>query len=121
MEDVGLMEERVIEMGKELSDLRLRESTMKEKLHAKNIRLRKRLQKKETQLATMESLFMEALKCRKPSKSYALFLKEQLFQFQIKALAKYGSLPFFSFSQNMEPLQHTKMNIFGTSNVNHEK
>lgn len=32
VEDVGLMEEKVIEMGKELSDLRLRESIMMEKL-----------------------------------------------------------------------------------------
>jgi len=32
VEDVGPMEEKVIEMGKELSDLRLRKSIMKEKL-----------------------------------------------------------------------------------------
>lgn len=34
VENVGLMEEKVIEMGKELSDLRVRESIMKEKLQA---------------------------------------------------------------------------------------
>lgn len=32
VEDVGLMEEKVTEMGKELSDLRLRESIMRKQL-----------------------------------------------------------------------------------------
>lgn len=32
VEDLGLMEEKVIEMGKYLSDLRMREFMMKEKL-----------------------------------------------------------------------------------------
>jgi len=50
---------------------------MKENLQAENMWLREKLQYKETQHATMESLSMEALQCRQPSKSYALFLKEQ--------------------------------------------
>lgn len=48
VEDVGLMEEKFVEMGKELSDLRMRESMMKEKLQAQNTRLREKLQEKET-------------------------------------------------------------------------
>jgi len=43
VEDVGLMEEKVTKTGKELSDFRMRESIMKEKLQAKNTRLRERL------------------------------------------------------------------------------
>jgi len=35
VKDVGFMEEKFIEMGKDLSDLRLRESTMMEKLETK--------------------------------------------------------------------------------------
>jgi len=54
----------------------MRDSTMKEQLQAKNMCLREKLQEKETQLVTMESLSMEALQCRHTSKSYALFLKE---------------------------------------------
>lgn len=46
MEYVGLMEEKFIEMRKELSDLRQRESIMKEKLHALKTRLRERLHEK---------------------------------------------------------------------------
>lgn len=55
------MEERVIEMGKELSDFRVRESIMKEQLHTENIRLRERLHERQTQLPTMESFCMDAL------------------------------------------------------------
>jgi len=42
----------------------------------------------------MESLSMEEFQCKQPSKSYALFLKEQWLQFQIKTLAQHGSMPF---------------------------
>jgi len=63
-------------MRKELSELRKRESTMKEKIQVENMWLREKLQEKETQLSTMASLSMEALQCRQPSKSYAIFLKE---------------------------------------------
>lgn len=76
VEYVGLMEEKVLEMGKELSELS-EESTMREQLHAESRWLRKKLQEKETHLATMESLSMEARQCRLLSNSYTLFLKEQ--------------------------------------------
>lgn len=81
VEDVGLMEEKINEMGKELSDLKLRESTMREKLQAENTRLKEQLQEKETKLATMESLSMEVVQCKQPSKSYAILLKEKWLQF----------------------------------------
>lgn len=50
----------------------------------------------------MASLPMEAIKFRQPSKYYALLLKEQWLQFQIKALAYYGSLPFQDYKQFIE-------------------
>lgn len=40
VEDVGLMEEKFIEMRKDLSELRMRESIMKEHLQVENMRLR---------------------------------------------------------------------------------
>jgi len=49
--------------------------------------LKKQLQGKEAQLACMDSWAMEALQCRQPAKSYALYLKDQWLQFQIKTLA----------------------------------
>jgi len=42
----------------------------------------------------MESLFMEALQFRQPSKYYDIFLKEYWVQFQIKTLAQHRSLNF---------------------------
>jgi len=48
VEDVGLMEEKLLEMGKELSELRDREYTMKIQLQAENTWLRRKLQEKET-------------------------------------------------------------------------
>lgn len=77
VEYVGLMEEKVLKMGNELSELREKESTMREQFHEENRWLRKKLQEKETQLSIMSRLSMEALQCRMPSNSYALFLKEQ--------------------------------------------
>jgi len=102
MEDVGLMEEKLLEMGKELSELRDREYTMRTRLQAENTWLRKKLQEKETQLATMASLSMEALQWRLPPKSYALFLKNQWLQFQIKTLAQHGTMPFQDYKQFIE-------------------
>lgn len=67
---------------------------MREQLQGENTILKEKLQDKETQLATMESLSMEVIQCRHPSKSYALSLKEQWLQFQIKKLVQYGPLPF---------------------------
>ena len=37
---------------------------------------------------------MEALQCRQPTKSYALYLKDQWLQFQINILAQKGITPF---------------------------
>ncbi len=71
VEDVGVMEEKINKMGKELSDLKMREQ-----LQVENTRPKEQLQEKKTQLATMESLSMKAIQCKKPSKSYALLLKE---------------------------------------------
>ena len=59
---------------------------MREHLQAENLSLREEIQEKETQLSTMKSLSMEAIQCRKPSKSYAIFLKEKWLEFQIKTL-----------------------------------
>jgi len=39
----------------------------------------------------MASWAMEALQCRKPAKSYALYLKDQWLQFQINTLPKGAS------------------------------
>ena len=58
---MGLMEEKVLEMGKELSELRERETIMKENIQVENRWLREKVQEKGTQLATMASLSMEAL------------------------------------------------------------
>lgn len=76
LEDMGLMEEKEKQMGKELDDLRLKESIMKEKLQLENKKF-KEPKEKEAQLAIMVSLSPEAIHCRQPSKSYAIFLKEQ--------------------------------------------
>lgn len=58
------MEEKIIEMGKNLADVRLRESLLKGKLQveqAKNMRLKGKLQQKDTQLATIENICMDAM------------------------------------------------------------
>jgi len=39
--------------------------------------LKQQLQEKESQMACMVSWEIEALQCRKPAKSYALYLKDQ--------------------------------------------
>ena len=39
--------------------------------------LKQQVQEKEAQLACMANWAMEALQCRKPAKSYALYLKDQ--------------------------------------------
>ena len=51
-------------MGEEMVDFRLRESTMREQLQMENDRLKEQLQEKERQLATMEGLVMEVTKSR---------------------------------------------------------
>lgn len=61
VEDVGYMEEKLLEMGKVLSRIRDRERVMKSQLEVENTWLRRRVHEKESQLATMASLFMEVL------------------------------------------------------------
>lgn len=87
------MEEKILEMGEELSELRDTEYTMRTQLQVENTWLRRKLQEKENQLATMESLSMEALQYGLPSKSYALYLKDQWMQLQINTLAQHGTMP----------------------------
>ena len=59
--DIGLMEERLFEMGKELVDVKLREFFMKEQLQSENMGLKEKIQETDTQLATMATLCMEAM------------------------------------------------------------
>ena len=60
-EDVGHMENKLREMSKELSTLRDWEAITRSHLENENEILRRQLQEKETQLAYMASLSMEAL------------------------------------------------------------
>ena len=50
---------------------------------------------------------MEALQCRQPAKSYALYLKDQWLQFQIKTLAQRGTIPFQDCGQFMHLCNHS--------------
>ena len=94
VEDVGHMEDKLKEMGRELSSIRDKDAMMKSQLQAKNAWLRGQLQERESLLETMASLSLEAIQCRMPIKSYALYLKEQWLKFQIKTLAQRGTMPF---------------------------
>jgi len=62
----------------------------------------------------MEILSMEALQCRKLSKSYAIFPKEKWLKFHIKTLAQHGFMPFritnSSFNFATKPAWRTKKN-----------
>jgi len=88
------MEEKLKEMGKELSGLRDREAIMRDQLEKKNAWLRGKLQERENQLACMANLSLESIQCRMPTKSYALYLIEKWLQFHIKTLAHRGTMPF---------------------------
>ena len=57
------------------------------------------MQDKEAQLACMANWAMEALQCRNPAKSYALYLKDQWLHLQINTLAQRGIIPFQNFHQ----------------------
>ena len=94
VEYVGHMEEKLQEMGRELNSIRDREKMVKSQLEVENTWLRKKLQEKEEKLANMASLSMEAIQLRMSAKSYALYLKEQWLQFQIKTLAQSRTMPF---------------------------
>jgi len=60
--------------------------------------LKQQFQEKEAQLSCMASWPIEALQCRKPTKSYALYLKYQWLQFQINTLAQMGTTPFHNYN-----------------------
>ena len=76
MEDIGHMEEKLKEMGKELSGLRDKEAIMRDQLERENAWLRGQLQERENQLACMDNLSLEVIQCSMPAKSYAIYLKE---------------------------------------------
>ena len=76
VEDIGHMENKIREMGGELSAVRHRESITRTHLEIENALLRRQLQERETQLACMASWSMEALQCKTPEKSYGLYLKD---------------------------------------------
>ena len=65
--------------------------------------LKQQLQQKDAQLAFMASWAMDALQCRKPAKSYGLYLRDKWLQFQINALAQRG------ISQVQDPQQFTEL------------
>ena len=68
---------------------------------AEILMLKQQLQEKEAEMACMASWAMEALQCRQPARSYALYLKDQWLQFQIKTLAQRGIIPFQNYGQFM--------------------
>jgi len=68
VEDLGHMEEKLLEMAIELSRIRDKERVMKSQLEVENAWLRRQVQEKYSQLATMESLSSEALQCNMPTK-----------------------------------------------------
>ena len=61
MEDIGHMEEKLKEMGRELTGLRDREAIMRNQPKTENAWLRGQLQERENQLACMASLSLEAI------------------------------------------------------------
>ena len=61
--------------------------------------LKQQVQEKEAQLACMASWAMEALQCRQPAKSYALYLKDQWLQFQINTLGQRSITPLQNYHQ----------------------
>lgn len=75
------MENKLRKMGRELIAPRDREAVTRSHLENENEILRRKLQEKETQLAYMANLSMEALQCTTPAKSYGFYLKDQWLQF----------------------------------------
>lgn len=53
-------------------------------------------------MACMASWAVESLQCRQPTKSYALYLKDQWLQFKINSLAQKGTIPFQNYHQFMD-------------------
>jgi len=111
VEDVGHMEEKLLEMDIELSEIKDNEKVMKSQLEVENTWLRRHVWEKESQLATLASLSMEELQCRMPSKSYALYPKHQWIQFDIKTLAQQGTMPFQDYRQFIELCDQSTLEI----------
>lgn len=57
------------------------------------------MQERENQLACMANVSLEAIQCSMSAKSYALCLKEQWLQFQIKTPAQRDTMPFQDYKQ----------------------
>jgi len=64
VEDIGHMDNKLREMGRELSAVRHREAITRNYLETENELLRRQLQEKETQLACVANWFMKALQYR---------------------------------------------------------
>ena len=67
--DIGVMEGKVVELGKYLSNVRLRDSVLKEQLQkaqAENVALQERLKQKGKQVTTIKDFCMEAIQHRYP-------------------------------------------------------
>ena len=99
VEDAGHMQDKVKEIGKELSSIRDGEGMMKSHFEAENACLRGQLQEWEIQLATMASLSLKGIQWRMPENSYALYLKGKWLQFQINTLAQRETMPFQYYRQ----------------------
>lgn len=65
----------------------------------------------------MASLVMEPTEWTNPSKTYALFLKQQWLQFEIKTLSQHSSFPFRSCKQFIDFLHKASVD----AKVNMEK
>lgn len=68
---------------------------------AEILMLKQHLREREAQMVCMANWEMEALQCRQLARSYAFYLKDQWFQFQIKILAQRGTIPFQNYGQFM--------------------
>jgi len=77
VEDIGHMEEKLKEVGIELSSLRDREAIMRNQLEIENAWSKGQLQERENQLACMANFSFDEIQYRMPSKSYALYIKEK--------------------------------------------
>jgi len=102
VEDIGHMERKLREMGRELSAIRHREAITRSQLETENELLRRQLQEKETHLECMAGWSIKALQCTTLVKTYGLYLKDQWLQFQIKTLAQRGTIPFQDYRQFMD-------------------
>ncbi len=58
----------------------------------------------------MASWAIEALQCRKPTKSHALYIKDQWLQFQINTLAQRGTIPFQNYHKFMALCESSSAN-----------